>query len=370
MAKYLDSNGLLYFWGKCKAKFLENVSWDSTNRKLTKTKNGTTDDLVTFAAVATSGSYTDLSNKPTIPSVPSASTATPNMDGTASAGTSTSWSRGDHVHPTDTSRAASSHTHGSITNAGAITSDTTVASGDKLIISDSSDSSKLKRSNVSFGTSTTTYLRNDGTWGTPAGSSTDTKVTQTLSAGNSTYPLLFTNTADKTATSTDTARFTTSAKVNAYTGDITAGMYNGVRVEVNSGGSLVITDEENVGVETSEYFVLGGACEKDVSTSVTSGDANLITSGAVYTYVNTQMVGALHYAGTATSNSSLGTAYKKGYYWIVGSAGGTIAGQTVEAGDMVLAHADYSGTVANDVDIVQSNIDRITDSDIDTIVAA
>lgn len=40
-----------------------------------------------------------------IPSVPSASTTTPAMDGTASAGSSTSFARGDHVHPTDTSRA-------------------------------------------------------------------------------------------------------------------------------------------------------------------------------------------------------------------------------------------------------------------------
>lgn len=251
MAKYLDSNGLLYFWGKCKAKFLENVAWDPTNRKLTKTKNGDTTDLVTFSAVATSGSYTDLTNQPTIPSVPSASTATPAMDGTASAGTSDSWSRGDHVHPTDTSRAASSHAHGSITNAGAITTNTALASGDRLVFSDSSDSSKLKRSTISFGSSTTTYLRNDGTWGTPTGSA-----------------------------------------------------------------------------------------------------------------------GGLEYQGTATSNSDLGTSYKAGYYWIVGSAGGTIAGQTVEAGDMVLAHADYSGTIVNDVDIVQSNVERITDSDIDTIVAA
>lgn len=60
--------------------------------------------------------------------------------------------------------AALSHTHGSISNTGSITSDTTVASGDKLVITDSSDSSKLKRSGISFGSSTTTFLRNDGTW--------------------------------------------------------------------------------------------------------------------------------------------------------------------------------------------------------------
>jgi hypothetical protein len=41
-----------------------------------------------------------------IPSVPSASTANPKMDGTAAVGTSSTYARGDHVHPTDTSRQA------------------------------------------------------------------------------------------------------------------------------------------------------------------------------------------------------------------------------------------------------------------------
>lgn len=54
--------------------------------------------------VAFSGSYNDLSNKPTIPSIPTAYTSSPNMDGTASAGSSGSWSRGDHTHPHDTSK--------------------------------------------------------------------------------------------------------------------------------------------------------------------------------------------------------------------------------------------------------------------------
>ena len=39
-----------------------------------------------------------------IPSVPSASSASPAMDGTASPGSSGSWARGDHVHPADTSK--------------------------------------------------------------------------------------------------------------------------------------------------------------------------------------------------------------------------------------------------------------------------
>ena len=42
-------------------------------------------------------------------SIPSASTTTPSMDGTASYGSGTSYARSNHVHPTDTSRAPTSH---------------------------------------------------------------------------------------------------------------------------------------------------------------------------------------------------------------------------------------------------------------------
>ena len=59
--------------------------------------------------------------------------------------------------------ASSTHTHGEITNAGAITTTVTIATGDKLVITDSSDSSKLKASGISFGTTTSSFLSNDGT---------------------------------------------------------------------------------------------------------------------------------------------------------------------------------------------------------------
>lgn len=56
----------------------------------------------TLAAVATSGSYNDLSNQPAIPA---ASSTTPAMDGTSAIGSSATYARADHVHPSDTSRA-------------------------------------------------------------------------------------------------------------------------------------------------------------------------------------------------------------------------------------------------------------------------
>lgn len=65
-------------------------------------------------------------------------------------------------------KAASSHSHGNITNAGALqSSDITIASGDKIVVTDSSNSSKVARTSVSFDASTTTKaLTPKGTWET------------------------------------------------------------------------------------------------------------------------------------------------------------------------------------------------------------
>ena len=62
--KYLDENGLLYLWGKIKAAFLSAVSYDTTNKKITVTKNGTTTDVVTAAKIVEDGgAVTDVSGK-------------------------------------------------------------------------------------------------------------------------------------------------------------------------------------------------------------------------------------------------------------------------------------------------------------------
>ena len=77
--------------------------------------------------------------------------------------------------------ATSGHTHGSITNAGAITDNTKIANGDHLVITDKSDSDKIKRASITFGNSISTYLRNDGKWETP---STSTPLATPLFNGN------------------------------------------------------------------------------------------------------------------------------------------------------------------------------------------
>ena len=134
---YMDNNGLLYFWTKLKTIFIRkinNVGPDS---------NGN----VSLA-------------------IPDPATANPVMNGTAAVGTATKYAREDHVHPTDTTRASSTHTHGNITNAGALqTNDVTIANGDKLVITDASDSNKVARASISFdGSTESKALTPKGTW--------------------------------------------------------------------------------------------------------------------------------------------------------------------------------------------------------------
>jgi hypothetical protein len=82
----------------------------------------------------------------------------------------------DNLHPTTTwtqveskptTFTPTSHSHGQITDTGTITTDTAVASGQKLVVVNGSN--QVARSTLAFGTGTTTFLRNDGTFATPAG---------------------------------------------------------------------------------------------------------------------------------------------------------------------------------------------------------
>lgn len=197
-------------WAKAKAWFGRKLGASTTATTVSiQLKNNAGDNLgdaatiaaatTTAAGVMTADDRTKLNGIAAGATANAATTTTPKMDGTAAVGTETAYAKGDHVHPTDTSRqatlvsgtniktvgsqsllgsgnltvanigaAASSHAHGNITSGGDITATApTVASGDKLVINDES-ASKITNG-PSFGTSTTTYLRNDGTWGTPAG---------------------------------------------------------------------------------------------------------------------------------------------------------------------------------------------------------
>lgn len=82
---------------------------------------------------------------------------------------------------TYTNFAPYTHSHGNITYTGDITTTATIASGDRLVINDES-ASKINNSSITFGSSTTQYLANNGTW---QNLPTDNNTTYTLSiSGN------------------------------------------------------------------------------------------------------------------------------------------------------------------------------------------
>lgn len=134
-----------------------------------------------------SGSYNDLSDKPTIPIVPTNVSAFTNDSGYLTSYTETdptvpAWAKAESK-PTYTASevgaATSSHVHGNVKNDGTITVNTSMANGDRLLFSDASDSNKIKNTSITIGTSTTQYLANNGTWqNLPTVS-----VSQTLTSG-------------------------------------------------------------------------------------------------------------------------------------------------------------------------------------------
>lgn len=53
--KYLSYDGLLYFWQKLKGAFVSDISYNSSTNKITKTKNGSTTDLIGLATDSVAG---------------------------------------------------------------------------------------------------------------------------------------------------------------------------------------------------------------------------------------------------------------------------------------------------------------------------
>ena len=96
--------------------------------------------------------------------------------------TANTFTQGNDARLSD-ARTPLSHVHGDITNSGAIASAAiTPATGDYIILSDSSGADVLKRG-IAIGTSTTTYLRNDGTWVTPPDTNTTYSEATTSTLG-------------------------------------------------------------------------------------------------------------------------------------------------------------------------------------------
>lgn len=246
------------------------------------------DRLALFKTLADS-KYADASDMPTktsdltndsgfitSSSVPTGTTTTPLMDGTAAAGSETKWAHGDHRHPTDTTRAAASDLSALQTQV------------DNLVIPAAATASPLMDGTAAVGTSAK-YAKED-----------HVHPTDTSRAPLASPNLTGTPTAPTATAGTNTTQIATTAFVTAA--------------------------------------------------------------------VNAAQTGAAMFQGTVANESTItGSAYKKGWYWVVSSAG-TYVGQTCEVGDMIYAIADKASSYsASDFSVVQTNVDMslyVLDSDI------
>jgi len=104
------------------------------------------------------------------------------------------------------------------------------------------------------------------------------------------------------------------------------------------------------------------------ATADASGN-NIVNTYATKSELGTATAGALQYKGTVDAESTItGSSYKKGWYWVVSTAG-TYVGKVCEVGDMLIAKQDKTSTPSNDFDAVQSNIEALSNSEIDTLWA-
>lgn len=316
--KYLDSNGLLYLWQKIRNTFVSDVTWDSTNKKLVrKKKTGTSGaeesvDIVAFSTVATSGSYNDLSNKPTIPTLK-------NVFGKVKVGSTTI--EADTTQDTLELAAGSNIT---------LTPD---ATNDKVTIA-ATDTTYESKAAASGGTAESLVTTGEKyTWNNKASTSTATTSANGLMSST-----------DKT-------------KLN--------GIAEGAEVNVNADWNAASGDAQILNKPT-----LGGAAAKGVITSIAADSNDLPTVTAVKQYVSTAVSGGAAFQGTAPTTFAP-TDYKAGWYWVVGTAG-TYVGEVCEPGDMIFATANGTTYSAADFDVIQTNLDitSITNAEIDTIVAA
>lgn len=400
--KYLDYDGLLYFWQKLKNYFVTDVTYASSSRKIQKTKAGTTSDVVTLATVATSGSYNDLSNKPTIPAGVEPSTTTPKMDGTATVGTETKFARGDHIHPTDTSRVPTSRK----VNGHALSSDVTITASD-IGVESGAEVNQNAFSNVKVGSTTISADTKTDTLELVAGSNvtltpdaTNDKVT--INASHPTYTS-FTGKPTSNQTPGFGSTFTISQISQSTTGQV-SGTDRTVKIpdtvaSSSANGLMSSTDKDKLdGISGQTLDLVAGnniTITPDTTagtltitatnTTYSSGTSTELSNGTVTTTrvwtpkilhdyvageIQTAITGAVAYQGVAPTNFAP-TNYQAGWYWIIGTAG-TYCGQVCEAGDMIFCKTAGTAYSASNFDVVQTNLDitAITNAEIDTIMAS
>jgi hypothetical protein len=226
------------------------------------------------------------------------------------------------------------HSHGNITDTGTITADTAIASGQKFALVNGSN--LVVRSALAFGSSTTTFLRNDGQWVTPAGGGTVTGTgtanlltywTGTSSIGSlatTTYPSLTELAYVKGVTSAIQTQLNGKAPTSHATSATTYGVGTDVNYGHVKGGKLNTTTDGEGGVSVisgtaraTKTLRVNSVAQQTwgvlLNLTTTIGAGNLVrfvdltisrTEGSITYYIGSIMVDV---AGLATSTSTTPT---------------------------------------------------------------
>ena len=221
------------------------------------------------------------------------------------------------------SRTPSFHTHGNIQNGGTLqTNDVAIASGDKLIVTDSSDSSKIARTSTSFdGSTTTKALTQKGTFETFLQSHQTIKQDGVVGATVNRFGTCSTeaSTAAKTVSIT-TGTFSLEAGATVFVKFSNSNTAGAPTLNVNSTGAKSIKQYSTTapGTTTNTSWQAGevlclvydGSYWQIVdrvytSLAATSGgtDVSLVTTGEKYLW-NTKAGSDVNVTQTAVTSSS------------------------------------------------------------------
>ena len=283
---YYMYDGTNWVWLSCSND--NNTTYSAMSQSEANTGTATTQRTITAAVLATT-----ISNK--IGALDGAIT------GSAGAGkTLTAFSQTDgkvtatfgdisitksQVSDFPTSMTPTSHTHGNIQNGGTLqTTDIAIASGDKLVVTDSSDSSKVARTSISFDGSTTTQaLSKKGTWVTYLTSH------QTIKQDGVTG-----------ATVNRFGTCSTAAGTAAKTVDITTGTF------ALEAGATVAVKFTNKNTASSPTLAVGSTAAKNIFVNgaqiTTGGNKAMLAGTVVFIYDGTQynLIGNYYDTNTQT----------------------------------------------------------------------
>ena len=225
--------------------------------------------------------------------------------------------------------------------------DGVTASTDELNILDGVTATTTEL-NYTDGVTSNIQTQLDGKLSTTGTAAAASKLSNTSAIGSTTQPVYFNASGVPVAcTSYANATVGTATNANGLTGTHSSGsIASGVTATTQSAG------DNSTKIATTAF----------VATAV----ANAQTGAAMYQGSVAAETAIRNASGKAVS------AVKTGYYWTVGTAG-TYFGETCEVGDMIFANTSIaagSAMVDGNVDILQTNMTALNDTEIIAAVAA